>query len=133
MAIETVHIEPSIEFSESVITEVFSDNFGRDFVLWERFKSESGKWLKSPVNSHGDRVSHLENQNRYQLHESIDLANKIVALLSNPELMAKMSKMGMSRVVNELEWKHEEPKLLAAYSALCGTGVEHYKSVQRHS
>lgn len=76
MAIETVHIEPSIEFSESVITEVFSDNFGRDFVLWERFKSESGKWLKSPVNSHGDRVSHLENQNRYQLHESIDLANK---------------------------------------------------------
>jgi len=29
-----------------------------------------------------------------------------------------MGKIGKERVENELEWRHEEPKLLSAYDAL---------------
>jgi glycosyltransferase involved in cell wall biosynthesis len=47
-----------------------------------------------------------------------DLARKILQLLDNPELRIKMGRFGRSRVENELEWKHEVPKLLSAYQAL---------------
>jgi len=51
-------------------------------------------------------------------NDPIDLANKIVQLLDNPELRKTMGDFGRNRVINELEWKYEEPKLLAAYDAL---------------
>ena len=75
MAIKSVHIEPSTNFSESVITEVFSDYFGCNFILWNKFDSESGKWSKSPVNSNGYRVDHQDDSNRYQLKDAIEKAN----------------------------------------------------------
>lgn len=48
----------------------------------------------------------------------IDMAEKIVYLLDNPALRQKMGAVGRSRIENELEWKYEVPKLLAAYAAV---------------
>jgi glycosyltransferase involved in cell wall biosynthesis len=47
-----------------------------------------------------------------------DLAEKIAYLLDRPELRQKMGEYGRARVENELEWKYEAPKLLAAYELL---------------
>jgi glycosyltransferase involved in cell wall biosynthesis len=47
-----------------------------------------------------------------------DFAAKIVELLDDPVRRAEMGKYGRMRVENELEWRHEAPKLLAAYEAL---------------
>lgn len=47
-----------------------------------------------------------------------DLARKIVELLDDPEKRKRMGEFGRNRVLNELEWKYEEPKLLAAYDRL---------------
>jgi glycosyltransferase involved in cell wall biosynthesis len=56
-------------------------------------------------------------------NDALDLAAKIVELLDDPERRAKMGGFGRRRVENELEWRHEAPKLLAAYEALW-RGVE---------
>jgi len=53
-----------------------------------------------------------------QKNDAFDLAAKIVELLDDPARRAEMGKYGRSRVENELEWRHEAPKLLAAYEAL---------------
>jgi len=47
-----------------------------------------------------------------------DLAEKILALLENESLRSEMGQFGRARVENELEWRYEAPKLLAAYEAL---------------
>lgn len=47
-----------------------------------------------------------------------DMARKIVELLDDPERRARMGEFGRRRVENELEWKYEVPKLLAAYETL---------------
>jgi glycosyltransferase involved in cell wall biosynthesis len=47
-----------------------------------------------------------------------DLAVKIVELTDDAEKRARMGAYGRRRVENELEWKYEIPKLLAAYDAL---------------
>jgi len=47
-----------------------------------------------------------------------DFAEKIVYLLDNAEVREKMGALGRNKVLNELEWKYEAPKLLAAYEAL---------------
>jgi glycosyltransferase involved in cell wall biosynthesis len=44
-----------------------------------------------------------------------DFGDKIVALLDDPELRGAMGAFGRKRVVEELAWPHEIPKLLAAY------------------
>ena len=46
------------------------------------------------------------------------MAEKIVALLDDPVLRQEMGAFGRNRVLNELEWKYEVPKLLAAYDKL---------------
>lgn len=51
-------------------------------------------------------------------NDTVDMAEKIVELLENPEKRLKMSQFGRERVVNELEWQYEIPKLLAAYTRL---------------
>jgi glycosyltransferase involved in cell wall biosynthesis len=51
-------------------------------------------------------------------NDSRDLGDKIVALLDDPERRARMGEFGRKRVENELEWRYEAPKLLAAYASL---------------
>ena len=47
-----------------------------------------------------------------------DFARKIVELLDDPERRRAMGEYGRRRVMEELEWRHEAPRLLAAYDAL---------------
>jgi len=51
-------------------------------------------------------------------NDIVDLAQKIVELLDNPELRKKMGEFGRNRIENELEWQYEVPRLLSAYDAL---------------
>lgn len=51
-------------------------------------------------------------------NDVLDLAAKIVELLDDPARCAAMGAYARHRVDNELEWRHEAPKLLAAYQAL---------------
>jgi len=51
-------------------------------------------------------------------NDAVDLARKILELLDAPELREAMGEFGRKRVLEELEWRHEAPKLLAAYAAL---------------
>jgi len=47
-----------------------------------------------------------------------DLAAKIVELIDDPARCAAMGAYGRRRVENELEWRYEVPRLLAAYETL---------------
>jgi glycosyltransferase involved in cell wall biosynthesis len=49
-----------------------------------------------------------------------DFGDKIIALLDDPKQRAEMGAFGRRRVVDELAWQHEAPKLLAAYEATLG-------------
>src|SRR5262249_46235251 len=51
-------------------------------------------------------------------NDAADFADKILELLDDPELRTAMGAFGRRRIENELEWRHEAPKLLAAYDAL---------------
>ena len=51
-------------------------------------------------------------------NDPIDLGAKIVQLLEDPQRRRLMGEYGRRRVLEELEWRHEVPKLLAAYDAL---------------
>jgi glycosyltransferase involved in cell wall biosynthesis len=57
-----------------------------------------------------------------------DFARKVVELLDNPALRKSMGDYGRRRVENELEWRYEAPKLLAAYAAL----LDSPKGLVRH-
>jgi len=45
-----------------------------------------------------------------------DFATKIEDLLADPEKRAEMGRIGRSRMVDTLEWRHQIPKLLNAYA-----------------
>jgi glycosyltransferase involved in cell wall biosynthesis len=49
-----------------------------------------------------------------------DLALKIVELIDDPQRRARMGESGRRRVMDELEWRYEAPKLLQAYEAAFG-------------
>ncbi len=49
-----------------------------------------------------------------------DLAEKVIKLLDDSSLRQKMGTYGRDRVVSELSWEYEAPKLLKAYDALFG-------------
>src|SRR2546430_16965839 len=51
-------------------------------------------------------------------NDAVDLATKIVELLDGPPRRAAMGAFGRRRVEEHLEWRHEAPRLLAAYDAL---------------
>ena len=46
------------------------------------------------------------------------LMEKIIEILDNPEMGKRMGSHGRKRVVSQLQWDHEIPKLLEAYKAL---------------
>src|SRR5262245_10527381 len=56
-------------------------------------------------------------------NDVVDFANQISALLDDPEKRKAMGEYGRRRVVEELEWRHEAPKLLKAYAALWNSPV----------
>ncbi len=51
-------------------------------------------------------------------NDAHDLARKIVQLLDDPQMRDSMGEFGRWRIENELEWRFEAPKLLAAYEQL---------------
>ncbi len=51
-------------------------------------------------------------------NDPLDLAAKIVELLSDPHRRAVMGSIGRRRIDEQLEWRHQVPRLLAAYAAL---------------
>lgn len=64
------------------------------------------------------RVSAQEASLYAGKNDPVDMALKIVALLDDPERRMRMGEFGRNRVVNELEWQYEAPKLLAAYKEI---------------
>lgn len=51
-------------------------------------------------------------------NDPLDLAAKLVELLEDPERARRMGEFGRRRVIDELEWRYEVPKLLAAYEQI---------------
>ena len=51
-------------------------------------------------------------------NDPLDMAAKLVELIDDPARRKSMGELGRRRVLDELEWRHEAPKLLAAYDAL---------------
>ncbi|HKQ26595.1 MAG TPA: glycosyltransferase family 4 protein [Burkholderiales bacterium] len=57
-------------------------------------------------------------------NDAVDLAEKIIELLDDPARRAEMGRFGRRRVTNELEWRYEVTKLLAAYDALWPSALD---------
>ncbi len=64
------------------------------------------------------RISAQQGSLYARKNDAVDFALKIVELLDDPVRRAQMGEFGRRRVVEELEWRYEAPKLLAAYAAL---------------
>jgi len=64
------------------------------------------------------RVSAQEASLYAAKNDPVDMARKIAELLDDPARRERMGAYGRHRVVNELEWEYEAPKLLAAYERL---------------
>lgn len=48
-------------------------------------------------------------------NDAVNMAEKVLELLENPEERRKMSEFGRNRVINELSWKHTSQALIEAY------------------
>ena len=62
-------------------------------------------------------------------NNAFDFAYRILDLLDDPKKRATMGEYGRRRVLEQLEWRHEAPKLLAAYEVLTSGVV---RSDRRH-
>jgi glycosyltransferase involved in cell wall biosynthesis len=51
-------------------------------------------------------------------NDPVDFAEKISALIDDPDARVRMGAMGRKRVLNDLSWSHTEPQLLAAYDRI---------------
>ena len=62
-----------------------------------------------------------QNASLYAKHnDEKDFAVKIIKLLDDEKMRQQMGSCGRERVVNELAWDYEAPKLIRAYEALLG-------------
>jgi glycosyltransferase involved in cell wall biosynthesis len=48
-------------------------------------------------------------------NDAVDFAERIAQLIADPELRARMGRLGRARVLERLGWNHSVPQLLAAY------------------
>jgi len=48
-------------------------------------------------------------------NDAVDMADKIIELVDDPERCAKMGAYGRERVIKELNWQHQIDPLLVAY------------------
>ena len=64
-------------------------------------------------------------------NDPVDLAEHIVRLLDDEPARRHMGRIGRERVMNELSWEHEAPRLLAAYSALFAAEPASYQQIPR--
>jgi glycosyltransferase involved in cell wall biosynthesis len=62
-------------------------------------------------------------------NDAADFADKILELLADQERRKQMGELGRRRVLEELAWPHEAPKLLKAYEALFAGGEHLVKGV----
>ena len=51
-------------------------------------------------------------------NDAVDLADKLLELIDDPAKRSAMGAFGRRRVLEELEWRYEAPKLTAAYASL---------------
>jgi glycosyltransferase involved in cell wall biosynthesis len=66
------------------------------------------------------RVSAQEASLYAKRNDPVDMAEKIVELLDDAERRNRMGQLGVARVMRELSWEHEAPRLLHAYEQLLG-------------
>lgn len=64
------------------------------------------------------RVSAQEASLYARRNDPVDLAAKLVEVLDHPDQARRMGEYGRRRIMENLEWKYEVPKLLAAYDQL---------------
>ena len=64
------------------------------------------------------RVSAADASLYARPNDAADMADKIEALLADPDTRARMGAIGVKRVEDDLSWAHQVPKLLAAYGRL---------------
>jgi glycosyltransferase involved in cell wall biosynthesis len=64
------------------------------------------------------RVSAQEASLYARINDPIDMADKLLILLDDEALRQRMGHVGRERVMKDLSWEHEIPRLLRAYSAL---------------
>lgn len=65
--------------------------------------------------SAGDASAYVEP------NQSAAFGDAVAALLDDPDARARMGAEGMRRMQDELEWRHQAPKLLAAYATALGS------------
>jgi glycosyltransferase involved in cell wall biosynthesis len=53
-------------------------------------------------------------------NDAVDMGDKILQLLDDPELRAEMGRFGRQRVETDLAWNFQAPNLLAAYDEVFG-------------
>ena len=61
------------------------------------------------------KFSALEASLYAKPNDSVDMADKIIELVDDPDRRAEMGKFGRERVVKQLNWQHQIDPLLAAY------------------
>jgi glycosyltransferase involved in cell wall biosynthesis len=64
-------------------------------------------------------------------NDPADFASKILELIQDGEKREAMGAFGRRRVMEELEWRYEAPKLLAAYQALGIAGAARNARMER--
>ena len=64
------------------------------------------------------RVSAGEASLYARANDPKDFAEKIAALIDDPQARARMGRLGRTRVLEDLSWAHTEPRLLAAYDRI---------------